>query len=79
MWGPPPWGGGWLVGICLIIGLVWLVIALARSDGPGLREARQSATSAAIEHVRWRYAAGEITREQYEDMLRVLHSSRAQQ
>jgi uncharacterized membrane protein len=75
MWAPWRWGGGWVVGIALTIALIWLIVARGRSDNAPRSEARYAARSGAVEHVKWRYAAGEITREQYDEMLRVLDST----
>ncbi|MCX7624477.1 MAG: SHOCT domain-containing protein [Thermomicrobium sp.] len=71
MWG---WGNWWwgllmmlfwlliLVGIVLLV--VWIVRQLAHREGP------TGGTSRALEILQERYARGEITREQYEQMRR---------
>lgn len=74
IWAPWPWGGGWLVGFALTIAIIWLITPRGRSNHAPTTEARHAARSAAVEYARWRYAAREITREQYDEMLRVLDS-----
>lgn len=76
MWGPYGYGGwGWMVGggimmlvfwAIVIIGIVALVRFLSdRSSATRLRE-----TEAPIEILRRRYAAGDITKDQFEEMKR---------
>ncbi len=69
------WGGlGSLLLLLLLIGLVvWLAVSLARNrrgEVPAL-PARPSQDSA-LETLRVRYAKGEISKEQYEEMRRDL-------
>jgi uncharacterized membrane protein len=76
---PHIWGlsrGGWLLGIAAAIGVAWLAVTVGGSHDAAQHEVQHSSTSAAVEHLKWRYAAGEITREQYGEMLRVLDSRR---
>lgn len=79
MWpyGPGPWEGwGWMIGgwMTMIVfwgliaaGIVVVVRALANRNVPG--QARQDS---AMEILRRRYAAGEIGKEQFEEMKRTL-------
>ena len=74
-YGPGPWGWGWMAagwimmfvfwGL-IIVGIVVLVRALANRNAGGLRP------DSAMETLRRRYAAGEITKEQFEEMKRTL-------
>ncbi len=78
-------GGGWLIGLIMLFfgllvlaGLVLLVIWAVRSSS-GHRGAPGTAPTysaggqdEAVTIARRRYAAGEITKEQYEDMVRTL-------
>jgi len=74
--GPGPWGWGWMIGgwIMMLVfwglviaGIVVLVRALTHRNVFG-----QPGTDNALEILRRRYAAGEITREQFEEMKRTL-------
>jgi putative membrane protein len=75
-YGPGPWGWGWMVGGwimmlvfsgLLIAGIVVLVRALTNGNvfGPPSHDS-------ALEILRRRYAAGEITKDQFEEMKRTL-------
>ncbi len=75
MWGGP-WGGGWWWGLIMMIfwllvlvGIVLLVVWLVRQV---TRHEPRSGASRALEILQERYARGEITREQYEQMRRDL-------
>ena len=75
-YGPGPWGWGWMVGGwimmllflgLLIAGIVVLVRALSGRSVFG-----QPSYDGALEVLRRRYAAGEITKDQFEEMKRTL-------
>lgn len=75
-YGPGPWGWGWMVGGwimmlvfwgLIIVGIVALIRALANRNAGG-----QPRQDSAIDTLRRRYAAGEITKEQFEEMKRTL-------
>jgi putative membrane protein len=75
-YGPGPWGWGWMVGGwvmmvvfwgLLIAGIVILVRALTTRNVFG-----QPSHDGALELLRRRYAAGEITKDQFEEMKRTL-------
>lgn len=75
-YGPGPWGWGWMVGGwimmlvfwgLLIAGIVVLVRALTNRNVSG-----QPSQDSALEILRRRYAAGEITTDQFEEMKRTL-------
>ena len=75
-YGPGPWGWGWMVGGwimmlvfwgLIIVGIVALVRVLSHRNA---RE--QQSPDNAVETLRRRYAAGEITKEQFEEMKRTL-------
>ncbi len=79
LWGGGWWGGGWMMAITwifwlLLIGAgVWLLVILIRRN-------RQLATptsalppgESALDILRKRYARGEITKEEYDDMRRAI-------
>ncbi len=74
MWGwggPNPWWGiaGMVFGLAVLVGLVLLVIWAVRQFAPPAGTAPR-----ALEILKERYARGEITREQYEQMRRDLES-----
>jgi uncharacterized membrane protein len=76
-YGPHPfggwlWGTGGLFAPALWAGLIGLVILLWQRDRAATHADAQRARSAALEHLAWRFAAGEITREQYDQLRRVL-------
>jgi putative membrane protein len=65
------WGGliGMILNIAVIVGIVWLVVwAVRRLSGGHGSDSRQTPT----EILQARYARGEITREQYQQMLKDL-------
>jgi putative membrane protein len=75
-YGPGPWGWGWMVGGwimmlvfwgLLIAGVVVLVRALTNRNVFG-----QPGHNSALEILRRRYASGEITKDQFEEMKRTL-------
>ena len=76
-WGGPGYGFGWwgiLMGILMLLfwvlvigGIVWLVIWLVQQPRPGAAGPGAPGPSA-LDILRERYARGEITREQYEQM-----------
>jgi putative membrane protein len=79
-------GGGWLIAIlciafiiAVIIGIVLLVIWLARRSSANGRSASAlqapPAPPSAREILQTRYARGEITREQYQEMLADLNQT----
>ncbi len=71
-WAANPWWGilGMVFGLAVLVGLVLLVVWAVRQLAP----AGGPATSRALEVLKERYARGEITREQYEQMRRDLES-----
>jgi len=75
-YGPGPWGWCWMVGgwIMMLVflgllfaGIVVLVRALTNRNVFG-----QPSPDSALEILRRRYAAGEITKDQFEEMKRTL-------
>lgn len=86
-WGYDMMGGGWFVslfmlffGLLVLAGLVLLVVWAVRasggsgsSGGTGSSHA-STGTDEAIATVRRRFASGEITKEQYDEMIRLLSS-----
>ena len=81
MFGQCPWCGGnvgygtsfWNVGLTLLFGLlilagvILLIIWVVRSSGGGSANQPQSA-NVALEVAQHRYASGEITKEQYDEI-----------
>ena len=72
------WGGyGWigmiislLITVAVIVGIVWLVIWLVRRSGSNnLTNFGPAAGQSPREILQARYARGEITREQYQEIL----------
>lgn len=66
-----PFGGGLLslvLGVLIVVGIVWFVTALARSPEPP-RESMPMSESP-LDILKRRYAKGEITKEQFEEMKR---------
>ncbi len=55
--------------VLVIVGVIWLVLTLTRS---GQSVVSSSSTAKPIDVLRERYAKGEITKEQYEEMKREL-------
>jgi uncharacterized membrane protein len=81
-YGPHPfggwlWGTGWLFAPVLWAGLIGLVILLCQRDRAPTHADPQRARPAALEYLAWRFAAGELTREQYDEMRRMLESEHA--
>lgn len=86
MWCPGcgPWGGGmmwgwggWLWGVIMLVfwllvltGIALLIVWAVRQFGHGGPTSTGGGTSRALEILQERYARGEITREQYEQMRR---------
>lgn len=75
-YGPGPWGWGWMVGGwimmlvfwgLIIAGIIVLARALTHRNVSG-----QPGPDSALEILRRRYAGGEITKEQFEEMKRTL-------
>lgn len=84
MWDYPGWGGGfgWIgmiammfFGLLVLAGFVllvwWLVSVSARAGRPGGMQV-YGGRDEALETARRRYAAGEITQEQYEEIVQTL-------
>ncbi|MCX6842569.1 MAG: SHOCT domain-containing protein [candidate division WOR-3 bacterium] len=70
------YGGLWsiimgIIGIAVVVGAVWLVVYLVRTTG---RRGPASESGDALETLRRRYARGEITHDQFEQMKRDLTS-----
>lgn len=61
----------WFFGLLVVVGIVLLVVWLARSAGHQGGQAPPR-TDDACAIARARYAKGEITKEQYEELCRVL-------
>ncbi|MGM0432934.1 MAG: SHOCT domain-containing protein [Spirochaetota bacterium] len=78
MMGWSPWG--WIIGILIVVLVVVLVVMLLRSrsgDRGDYFGSRSSNTREdPVEIVKERYARGEITREEYQDMLEELKKKR---
>jgi uncharacterized membrane protein len=66
------WGAGWLFGPLLWVGIIGLGILLWQRDRAPINANPRRTRSAAVEHLEWRYAAGQISREQYDEMRAVL-------
>lgn len=75
-YGPGPWAWGWMVGgwiialifwVLVIVGIVVLVRMITSRTVFG-----QPTRDSALEILRRRYAAGEITTDQFEEMKRTL-------
>ncbi len=66
---------GAVVAILLLIGLVWLVVWAVRRSGSGAGGTFGGSASAQTpkEVLQMRYARGEITREQYQQMMQDLN------
>ncbi len=77
-WGGGMWGwGGWLWGLVMLIfwllvlaGIVFLVLWVLRAYRRGEAAPPSGGTSRALEILKERYARGELTREQYDQMRR---------
>lgn len=76
MWGYPGYGS-WIgmafmmfFGLIFLAGLALLVVWLVRSGSHG--QTMQSGTSAACDIAKQRYARGEITRDQFEEICRTV-------
>lgn len=81
-YGPAPWGWGWMLGGWLAMLVFWsLVIAgiviLVRTIGHRGTVGQPNADDEALAILRRRYAAGEITKEQFEEMKQTLERGRA--
>ncbi|MCL4535079.1 MAG: SHOCT domain-containing protein [Bacteroidetes bacterium] len=83
MMGPGMMGGGWgfgllgpivmlLLGVLVIGGMVWFVQTLAR--GGSTSSFGTTSGEAPLDILKRRYAAGEVTKEQFEEMRRTLGS-----
>ena len=68
------WGADWLFGPLLWVGLIGLGFLLWRRDRAPTNTNPERSRSAAVELLGWRYAAGQITREQYAEMRAVLEA-----
>jgi len=69
------WGGliGLILNIAIIVGIVWLVVWAVRRFTSGSAHWNQSSGGQAPRDIlQVRYARGEITREQYQEMLKDL-------
>lgn len=81
MWGYPGYGygaGGWIgmglmifFGLILLVGIIVLVVWLARTGAHGPTTGH-SGTSAACDIAKQRYARGEITKEQFDEICRTV-------
>jgi uncharacterized membrane protein len=79
--GPRPFGGGWLVGLALVAAGVVLLAGRGRGRrgwAPAAQAPMDAAPppppASAEELLRWRYASGELSREQYQEMLATLRA-----
>lgn len=82
MWGYPGYGfdggGGWigmvammLFGLLFLVGIVLLIVWLVRnSAGGGAGPMHRSGTQEACDIAKLRYARGEITKEQFDEICR---------
>jgi putative membrane protein len=77
--------GGWGVGMMLVMGVLWLLVlalvvaglvwvarAVWHGGTPGRRDGSRVAGDAPVDILRRRYAAGELSREEFERMKREL-------
>lgn len=58
--------------VLIIVGVVWLVVTLARNNASPIPTTASRQTPFATLRVQARYAKGEITKEQFEEMRRDL-------
>ncbi|MEW6519880.1 MAG: SHOCT domain-containing protein [Thermodesulfobacteriota bacterium] len=65
-WGPGNWFGGGVFMVLLAILLVFLLISIIRNSG------RKTGQENALDILKRRYAAGEISKEQFDAMKRDL-------
>ena len=74
--GPGPWGWGWMVGgwimMLLFLGLLIAGIVVLVRALTGRSMFAQPSYDSALEVLRRRYAAGEISKDQFEEMKRTL-------
>jgi putative membrane protein len=69
------WGGliGLILNVLIIVGIIWLVVwAVRRLAGGVSHWGPSSASQSPREILQMRYARGEITRDQYQEMLKDL-------
>ena len=75
-YGPGPWGWGWMIGGWIMMLVFWALVIAAIVVGVRTLTGRhgfgQPSQDSALEILRRRYAAGEITKEQFEEMKRTL-------
>ena len=73
-YGAPLWGGWWIVPLIMLGFVVVAALTMRSFMGGGAcgHTAARSGGDDALDIARRRYAAGEITREQYEEMRRDL-------
>ena len=75
-YGPGPWGWGWMIGgwimMLLFLGLLIAGIVVLVRALTGRSMFAQPSYDSALEVLRRRYAAGEITKDQFEEMKRTL-------
>ncbi len=83
LWSGGWWGGGWMMIITwvfwlLLIGAgIWLLVTVIRRNSqpqthPPTPSASLPAGDTALEILKQRYARGEITKEEYDDMRRAI-------
>lgn len=82
MYGYPGYGSGagaWMgiglmmfFGLIVLVGIVLLVVWIVRSGSHGPMMMHQSGTSAACDVAKQRYARGEITKEQFDEICRTV-------
>jgi len=71
-WGWQGMGFGWVFPFILLIVLIVVVVLLVRGSGYGRSQDGGGHRETAREILDRRYASGELTREQYEEMKRTL-------
>lgn len=75
-WGWHMGGFGMIIWLIILIAIIWLIVRLIQKNNGGGGESRQvpSQEESALDVLQKRYARGEITREEYQQMKQDLES-----
>ena len=78
-WGNPWWMSGWMIFFWLLFwgGVVWLIVWLIRQTAEKGRGEGKWEGESALEILRKRYAKGELTKKQYQQMRKALGRGKA--